>query len=29
MKYVEALQSAWFDDREKTQVILDFERYIN
>ncbi|MDD4151215.1 MAG: PKD domain-containing protein, partial [Candidatus Gracilibacteria bacterium] len=29
MKYVEALQSAWFDDREKTQVILDFEKYID
>lgn len=29
MKYVEALQWAWFDDREKTQVILDFEKYID
>jgi hypothetical protein len=26
--YVQKLQEEWFDDREKTNVILEFENYI-
>lgn len=29
MKFLSTLQENWFDDREKTKVIIDFESYIN
>ena len=27
--YIQKLQEEWFDNREKTNVILEFENYIN
>ncbi|EKE27985.1 MAG: hypothetical protein ACD_3C00111G0002 [uncultured bacterium (gcode 4)] len=29
MQYLSSLQENWFDDREKTKTVIDFESYIN
>jgi hypothetical protein len=29
LMYIQKLQEEWFDNREKTNVILEFENYIN
>ena len=29
MKFISLLQENWFDEREKTRAIVDFESYVN